>query len=94
MSDVIPFDPEAGVSSRSKPASRLSRLISFAHPQAHCFMQECREGAYPPEYAERVKEAMDILLSVSADMRAFERGGPRPASHFINRVMARITVDG
>jgi hypothetical protein len=86
MADVIPLDPEAAVCRRSKPASRLARLIGFAHPQCHILAQECREAAYPPEYAERAKKIAD-------DMLAFEEGTPKRASYFMNRVLAGVTVD-
>lgn len=94
MADVIPFDPEASVVRRSKPASRLARLIGFAHPQCHMLAQECREAAYPAEYAERAKKLADDMLALSADMRAFEEGVAPRASHFCNRVLAGVEVDG
>jgi hypothetical protein len=71
----------------------LARLIGFAHPQCHILAQECREAAYPPEYAERAKKIADDMLALSADMRAFEEGTPKRASYFMNRVLAGVTVD-
>lgn len=92
MADVIPFDPEASVMRRSKPASRLARLIGFAHPQCHILAQECREAAYPPEFAEKAKKLADDMLALSADMRAFEASEAKPMGHHINRVLGRLAA--
>lgn len=92
MADVIPIDPEQGVQTRSQPVLRLARLIGFAHPQCHALMHECRQAAYPPEFAERAKAIADEMMRLRADMQAFDAVGLQRVAVAINQVMARVRV--
>jgi len=90
MDNVIPIDPEASVLRRSKPASRLARIIALTHPQLAMLSREYAEGAYPPEFAAEAKEIANRLVAHSAKVRAFEASEAKPMGHHINRVMGRL----